>query len=322
MTASRNITLPFNRRVELLVWSTLATDGKKPDNVARRFVSDGTREGFYITFDITRSAITFVGNVSIQVRNLNAETRSFLQQGGLRVELRVGWENFPPQTIFLGSIMRSITARQGPDWVTGLSCLSGRLAVLAGFWSITAPPGTRIKDLVVAAAQTFPGVSVDPNLVKIDPAKTVQQTATGAGLSVPKGRTDNILNRLSEQYSFTWRIDNEIFSADEKDGIFGNVMDIRDDDGLLISLSPQCTGYSQLLESVAITTLLIPTLYPGCGINLRSPSSPNLSGTWKLHTIRYTGSANENQWHMRSDCFAYLSKQGRAVLIQNKSGWL
>jgi hypothetical protein len=273
---------PFLRRAELYVWPTAETLPNVPDGQAMRFVSDGTRNTFYLRFRIEQSIIWLPQQSEIVLKNLSAATRDALRTANLRVELRIGWEGQAMRSLFVGSLLQAITQREGPDLCTRLLCLTGAGALRQSVISQTYAPLTPVREVVTDLAARLPGITVDP-----------ARMATLRGFIGPGGySTAGMVHQA-------WSIQNGTFQALADDGYFERILRISSDDRTLILATPWLFANNMRVGGVNIQAMLIPGLLPGDRIQLDSKVTPSLNGTRILHTVTYTGSPNENDWTMR-----------------------
>ena len=108
---------PYLRQARLTVWPGNGGQGQV-------FFSDGSRDSYYLSFDITRSLIDVANESSFTLKNLTDQTRQKLQTGFSKVMLEAGWSSGKMSTFYVGNLMRAVSVRQGPDIVTTLLCVN------------------------------------------------------------------------------------------------------------------------------------------------------------------------------------------------------
>jgi hypothetical protein len=280
---------PYLRRAELLVWPTTAATGE-----AMEFISDGSRQTLYMRFNAVRAFRPLCVS-EVVLKNLKPDTRQALRTPLQRVRLRVGWGD-KLATILDGMLTSAVTYRQGSDFLTTLRCISGIDATTSATSGVFYPPGTSVATIVTALAKSFgPTVTVDAKQIN------VRGQVNSGGLTFA-GSTKDLLDKLANNYHFTWKIDNGVFAAQDDAQPHGDKVRISSADGNLVSALPILQSALQQQLGVEIVSVLMPGVGPGDTITLDSEITPNLNGDHFCYEVAYSGSPNENEWLMRAKC--------------------
>jgi hypothetical protein len=286
---------PFMRSLILYVWPGPVVGSLAS---AMKFVGDGSRDTFYMRFRINRQLIGMPAESEICLKNLKPETRQALVNQQCSLRLDAGWANMAaPSMIFLGNLLAAVSERQGPDIGTTLKCMCGAPAIVESFITQTYAAGTPVNVVAVDLAGRLPGITVDK--ARISPALATQRIGFG-GLSFA-GMTRDALDRLSNQYGFSWSIQDGVFQAVADGQSLGKAaLKLSSKDGTLISALPILYGPLQFVTGLKAKALMVPSVLPGDSVNIHSDILQKQLNdqNWKVHFATYQGSTNEDEWTM------------------------
>lgn len=264
-----------------------------------RLVSNGNIDSFKIKVRIQKNKLSIPNMSTIEIWNLKRQTRQSLKTAGLSIKVYAGYEYGSKELLYTGSIEGVITQRQGTDIVTNLVCFTGTNSLLRSVVSKTYEKNIPLKQIVTEIAQEIPGVIVDPKNI------TLTGYAGYNGWSFV-GSTKHALDKLADQFGFSWSINNGIFMA-TMDGKPIKTNILLDEKSGLMNVSPRLSGPEQIQEGVDITCLYRQNIQPGHLIRVDSKISPELSGTYECHTIEYDLCPKENNWTMEIQFFNMLA---------------
>jgi hypothetical protein len=162
-------------------------------------------------------------------------------------------------------------------------------------FSKTYEKGVPVAQIVTEMAKSIPGIVVDPTKIN------VSGTIGYKGFSYA-GSTKNGLQKLADQYGFSWSINNGTFVAmDDMSGRQTSIL-LNANSGLK-EVSPRMFGINQVQEGVDISSIYVQGVDAGQIIRVVSSVSPEMTGSYTCHTIDYDLSPKENQWDMTINSF-------------------
>lgn len=266
----------FLRRCEVLLGPLADWKGGGPEANALRIVADGTDNRLRVAFTSTKTLTGDPNKTDISIWNLSRDTRQAVRQSLTRVEVLAGYDTAPPELVAYGALQDAATAdRQGGDIITKLVVLDGYGGMVRGAYSRSWSGGTPLAQVVADIARSMPGVTVGAvNL-------SGRLSAKGAAFA---GTSTAQLNRLADQFGFSWSVQDGVFQAvgDRTDS--GNVHSF-DSDVNLISIAPTLAGAGEPMTGVELVARFDARAKPGDRCNVRSALSPNLSGSYKAQTV-------------------------------------
>lgn len=254
---------------------------------------NGNNDTLRIDASISKTIVSVSNTAEISIYNLSQDTRHMLR-AGLRVRLEAGFEGEAKEMVFSGGIMAVETEKQGTDIITKVSCLSGSGPLVRSTTSKTYTHGVKVADAVREIASTIPGVVPDPANIK------VPGTIGYSGWSFV-GSTKEALDRLANQYGFSWSIDNEKFVAVQDGRAVGGRVLLDNSNGLR-KVSPRLTGPLFFQEGVDIQATYCPGVYPGTSVTVHSELQ-NIRKTYAVHTANYSLAPKTGAWDMRLTSF-------------------
>lgn len=283
---------PFNRQVELWVGPLPEWRGGGDPALAVRLFGDGTQNGLRIKFDIHKYVISTASPTVISIYNLGPGLRNALKRSGIQLALSIGWENVGLIPVFKGSVLTTVTYRQGPDIVTDIMSLAGYGGLSRSVITKAFSGGVRLKDMIYTIAQELQGVTTDPKLIDVSPVKFGNQGWSFAGLA------SEGLDKLARVYGFSWWIEKGLFHAvdDGRPLKGGSTPVLSGKNGFLLRAEPMLASPFQLKTGVSVTSLFNPYVEAGRSFRLESESNPDLNGNYKVHTLRHDGDTHSSQW--------------------------
>lgn len=285
----------FNRELVFEIGPFGEWETVKDSQVGIRIVSNGNINTLKATLHCQKNIVAVPNNAEIRIWNLKPSTRQALKKAGLYIKAYAGYEGGSHELLFSGSIEATKTKRVGADIVTTLVCLTGSSALVRSTFSKTYEQGVPVSQIVTEMAQSIPGIVVNPTKIN------VSGTIGYKGFSY-MGSTKFGLQKLADQYGFSWSINNGTFVAIEDLKSRQTTILLNRNSGLK-EVSPRMFGIMQVQEGVDISCVYTQGIEAGHVVRVVSGVSPELSGSYTCHTIEYDLSPKENQWDMRIESF-------------------
>lgn len=262
--------------------------------------SDGTLQGLRVTGTFQKTIMGVPGPSQISLYNLRRETRNGIKAALTKITVEAGWSNTDLRKVFQGSVLNSYSERNGADIITKLTALPGYGALSRGSSSLTFAPGTPVSEAAKRLAGDLPGVVVsESNFVGI----AGQIEAGGWSFA---GATREGLNKLAEEYSFSWSVNDGELAAIADKHMLPDFVELNGDGSGLINISPIVTGPLQVETGVKIKALYLPGLSAGDSVRVRSTINPRLDGTYRIHTLNISIDAYSEAWTMDIESFKYM----------------
>lgn len=262
--------------------------------------SDGTLNGLRVTGMFQKTIMGVPSPSTISLYNLKRTTRNGIKAALTKITVEAGWSGTELRKVFQGSVLNAYSERNGADIITKLAALPGYGALTRGISTLTAAPGTSVVEVAKTLANDLPGVAVS------DSGFSGVKGQIEAGGWSYAGTTREGLNKLSEEYGFSWSINDGEFGAIADKFMMPDFIDLQGDNGGLINIAPIVTGPLQTETGVKIKALYIPGVTVGNSIKVTSLINPRLSGTYRIHTINISIDAYSEAWTMDIESFKYM----------------
>jgi hypothetical protein len=231
-----------------------------------------------LDFDITRNILSSSNTATFRVYNLNENNQNQLRKNQYdwatfrTVQLQAGYGTSQLPICFNGTLGNAWTTREGTADVTQLDCYDGGFALTNGILNQNFPKGSTQSQVMEGIISTsLPNVT----LGKIGSFNT--KLSRGNSYS---GTTGDVLNDLSGGAFF---IDNnKAHVLKDNECLKGSIALIDSSTGLLST---------PILEDtfLRLEILFEPRLLIGQIINLQSLTYPKVNGTYKIVSIRHSG---------------------------------
>lgn len=189
--------------------------------------------GLRIAFDIEKGATESPNKSTVRVWNMAEATKKLVETVGNVVILKAGYvQDIGAATIFSGTVTRSTTMRDGPDWVTELELRDGFLEFRDAKVGVSYPPGAK----TMAVASDLAGKFGLP--VRALPDGLEEKEYAGGFSFV--GRTRDGLSKVCEFQGLEWSIQNREVQIIEKGGVYRKqAFVLSPDTGLIGSPEPE-----------------------------------------------------------------------------------
>ena len=186
------------------------------DRVAELVIGQSGKEGILIkdlrfSFSIEKTLTETLNTSTIRIYNLSPSSRKLVETPNNAVVLKAGYrEDKGAITIFVGIVRRSLTIREGPDWVTELELDDGLIAYRDSKFSTSFKPGTLAINVLTEASKQF-GLPVG----KFPDSVLDKQYPQGFSFV---GRARDGMNKVCNYLGLEWSIQNQEVQVLKKGG--------------------------------------------------------------------------------------------------------
>lgn len=270
----------FLRYCELTIGPLADWQGGGPAGQALRIRADGTAQNLRVQFTASKSIGGDPNKTEVSIYNLSANTRQAMRGNLTRVQVVAGYDSNPSgaAVVAVGALANAVSVRQGPDIVTKLTLLDGFGGMVRGAVSRSYEGATQLERVVREAAATMPGVVIDK----------VQVTGRlpGKGIHLA-GPATSQLNKLADQFGFSWSVQNGVLQAVMDDQDTGDVWSFTSGNNL-ISCTPLLNGPTEGQSGIELVAKFEARPKPGDRMVVQSSVNPQLSGTYKATSVTLT----------------------------------
>lgn len=267
----------FLRYCELVI-GPLA-DWQKGGNSGQavRVFADGSNDHLRVQFSAQKTVTGEPNKCEISITGLSRETQRSIRANLTRVQVIAGYSSSASSAglVASGALMAAFTQRQGADLITKLIALDGMGGMSRGAYAKAFAGGTPVASVVRELAASMPGVDVGQ--VKV----TGNLFPKGLQLS---GSSTSQLNKLADQYGFSWSVQNGVFQAIMDGQDSGGVFSF-DSDTNLISVTPVLNGPLQVPIGIEISAKFEARVKPGDRCIVRSTIAPQLNGSYTATSV-------------------------------------
>lgn len=270
----------LNRKVRVVIGS-------------KEIIGTGGYDGFRISFNVQKTILGSPNMIDMVIYNLSRDSRSIIRERKLPVTVEVGYEDEDELLLlFKGTTTSAIPTQEGADTVMNVTAMDGSDGIIYATQQITYDGPIAVATAVEEIAGTL-GVGIGPILVD------GEFKEKGRSFSGP---TQQILDTLSNEYGFSWSVQNGVFQALSDLESLPQSFIVSPETGLQAA-QPLLSGPFMVQSGVEIQALLNARLNPGQLVNLRSNLDPTLNGEYKIHNIDFTGDTHGDQWSMSMQSF-------------------
>jgi hypothetical protein len=296
------------------------------ERVASLTVGQSGKDGILIeklrmSFSIEKSLTETLNTSTIRIYNLSPSSRKLVEAPNNAVILKAGYtRDIGAVTIFVGIVRRSLTTRQGPDWVTELELDDGLIAYRDSKYTATFQPGASGIAVLRQVADQF-GLPV----MKLPDG--LQDKIYPNGFAFV-GRVRDAMNKVCNYLGCEWSIQNQeiqilkkggarertalVISQDSgmigspeleaktmsdklaaKQGITTNSDGVvtRQSDRLTISGKPAKDRLE--VQGYKVNMFLQPTTLPGDIVEVKAEGIDNF---FKVEKVTHQGDTHGNEW--------------------------
>lgn len=276
--------------------------------------------GLRFSFSIQKGSTKTPNQCTVKVWNAAPDTRALIEVIGNVLILKAGYaEDVGATTIFSGNVTRSLTVREGPDWITELEIQDGFLEFRDAKVSLTFGKGATITQVVSAISKKF-NLPVRP--LPADVAK--KQYPAGFAFV---GRVRDAMDKACENGDLEWSIQNREIQVIKKGGVFKQKAYLLTPDTGMVGSPMQetktMTEKAAAKEGITanqpgvrkttrrdndfevqevlqvfgykVKTLLQPLIEPGGYVQVKSKG---INGEFfRVEELTHTGDTHGNEWH-------------------------
>jgi len=253
----------------------------------------GDYKGFNISFNVQKTLLGAPNMCEVSIVNLSRDTRTIVRERQLPITLEVGHEDTELITLFKGTTTSAIPIQEGPDVVMTITAMDGQIGIIYATQQVTYDGPAPVSTVVEELAGTMEGVGIGPILVD------GELKQKGRAFSGP---TQQLLDTLTNEYGFSWSVQNGIFQAISDLKSLPQIFLISPEVGLQ-SAQPLLSGPFMVRAGVEIQALLNARLNPGQSVNLVSKLDPTLNGPYKIHNLDFNGETHGEAWNMSLQSF-------------------
>lgn len=269
--------MDFLRYCELIIGPLADWQDGGSSGEAIRIIADGTNRHLRVAFNSSKTVSGSPNKTDIAIWGLSQKTIMSIRGNLTKVQVIAGYSSSASSAglVASGAILSAIPVRQGPDIVLKLVALDGFGGMVRGAYSRAFDGRTPVASVVQDIAGALPGVTIG----QID----VDGQLFQKGQQFSGGTTDQ-LNRMADQYGFSWSV---------QDGIFQAISDKRDSgreflftsNRNLISAVPLLNGPTAENVGVEITAKFDARMKPGDRMTISSHINPSLNGSYKSTSV-------------------------------------
>lgn len=295
------------------------------DRVAQLVVGQSGKDGILIeklrfSFSIEKTLTETLNTSTIKIYNLSPDSRKTVEAPNNAVVLKAGYaKDKGALTIFVGIVRRSLTRREGSDWVTELELDDGLIAYRDSKFTTTFQPGSSGIAVMRQVADQFglPVLALPALEDKIYPN----------GFSFV-GRVRDAMNKVCNYMGCEWSIQNQEIQILKKGGSRERTaLVISQDTGMIGSPELEAKTMSEKLaaqqglttnsdgvvtvvtdrltetgktpkarlevQGYKVNTLMQPTMLPGDVIKIEAEGVNNF---FKVEKVTHQGDTHGNEW--------------------------
>ena len=256
-----------------------------------------------ITFDVQLYAANnrTSNSAVVEVYNLSRESLGRLQDDFSYCSLSVGYRDTGIQTILTGNITKVATRRSGTDQITRLFLGESYAALHHTRVKSLVAPGKTAEEVIEEIRKQMPGV--------VRGAYVCEGLDKRLPYGYPlNGNPKAMLDRLCRERDWEYRVYLGALYVNDVNSLVNNTVDeaplISQDTGLIdipyyeSAIPQELPTAPKRASGVRFTALLNPSVEPGRLVQLETTVMPNLSGLYRVLSIRYYGDYRGNDWYM------------------------
>lgn len=269
--------MDFLRYCEVIIGPLADWQGGGNTSQAIRIVADGTLKNLRVAFSASKGITGSPNTLNMEITGLSLQTMQSIRGNLSKIQVIAGYESAADSAslVAAGAILAVIPEMRGPDSVLTLTALDGYGGMVRGSYSRAFDGRTPISVVVADMAKQLPGVTVGQIDVDGQLFQKGQQFA---------GATTTQLNRMADQYGFSWSVQDGIFQAisDKRDS--GRVFSFTSERNL-ISAVPVLNGPQAQNVGVEIVAKFDARMKPGDRMLVDSRVNPALNGSYKATSV-------------------------------------
>lgn len=269
--------MDFLRYCEVIIGPLADWQGGGNRNQAVRIVADGTMRNLRVAFSAQKGITGSPNTLDMEIYGLSLQTMQSVRGNLSKIQVIAGYSSSADSAAIVasGAILSAIPEKRGPDTILAIKALDGYGGMVRGSYSRAFDGRTPISTVVNDMAAALPGVTVGQIDVDGQLFQKGQQFA---------GATTAQLNRMADQYGFSWSVQDGIFQAisDKRDS--GRVFAFTSERNL-ISAVPVLNGPLAANVGVEIEAKFDARMKPGDRMVVESRVNPALNGSYKATSV-------------------------------------
>lgn len=275
--------------------------------------------GLRIAFSIEKGSTKTPNKCSCRIWNMSESTRKQVETIGNVLILKAGYaEDVGQVQIFAGTVIRSLTVREGPDWVTQLEMQDGFFEFRDAKASLSFQPGATTRQVLTGIASKF-GLPI-----RTLPEFEDKQYPSGFAFV---GRVREAMDKVCDLAGLEWSIQDMSIQILKKGGVYKKrAIFLSSDTGMIGSPEQESQtmtekaaaklGFTKnqagvrtirelnregqfeenlMVMGYKVKSLLQPTISPGSYVQVRSKSI-NYE-FFRVETITHIGDTHSQDWH-------------------------
>lgn len=263
-----------------------------PVDTDRRVIKD-----LRITFEITKSILSFPNLCKLIIYNANDDTLSALQNKFTKIVLNAGYRG-DVRLLFKGEVRNVYQTKIGTDRIVTIFAGDGERDWQNAAFNKTFTSSISIKDAISEVLKTFKEVTIGV----VNGLPEIADKLRGQTLS---GSSKDILNGFADEYGFNWNIQNgEVIITPIEEAL-------QTDEAVVITAATGMIGSPIITEIGAdVVSLLNPRLLPNRAFKIESVNADiqlgnlffrnvkrtNAAGLYKVQEVTFKGDSREGQW--------------------------
>lgn len=250
-----------------------------------------------ISFEITKSVLSFPNLCKLEIYNVNRETLSVLQRKYTKIVLNAGYEA-DVRLLFKGEVRNVLQSKKDVDRIVTIYAGDGERDWQNAIFNKTLSSNISVKSAIEEVIKSFKDVTAGTmNGLSLSADKLRGQTLSGS--------SKDILDKFAAEYNFDWSIqDGEVIITPVESALEG-------EEAILISATTGMLGTPILTEIGAdVNTLLNPNLIPNRAFKIESVNAEvqlgnvffrkvnktSAEGTYKIQEVVFKGDSREGEW--------------------------
>ena len=227
-----------------------------------------------INFSIQKTSTSKDPNTaSINIWNLNENSRAFLNTPNLTISVKAGYIDEEPNIIYIGDVSSSSSQKEKTDRITTIVSRDGDKNLIESVSSVSYKDNISIKDILKDAVKKL-GLGLKSNLDSILGSSKTKNNFSFTGL------TKDLIEKIALRTGLIWSVQNNEVKFYKENSSDGKIVLLRPDTGLLkapvrINVKIGKTEY----PGWRIESLLLPSIEPGNEIVIDSKEIKNTAFT-------------------------------------------
>lgn len=284
------MTRSFQRKVQVTISSGVSS-GFKSDKVFNVFARQAVIENLRVSFEVVKSLSREPNTATVMIYNLAEGTRREFADKHAHLVLAAGYEGSPLAELYRGDITDAKSYRNGPDWVTEISCGTGAKATRNARSSISLRKGGSNKDFITGLLKDA-GLKMPANVDEFKSFFTGKSSENGKSVHGP---TLENLHKSLRKGGINMSIQDDTVIMIKEGGVrYGQAAVISEKTGMVGSPELGSPEKKKKKPVLSAKTLLRPDLKAGALLKVESRS---INGSYKMLKVSHTGDTHGNPWY-------------------------